>query len=121
MGDKSTLRPWYVHLPREADGGCRLIRTEKGRTHGAYHGTEIAYTVGLRDDEADKDNAALIVRAVNRDHLFGELVEALETLLSETVTMVTKHFAQTRPGMIEDVPSITAARAVLAKVEAPHA
>ena len=78
MPDNHTPTPWYAWLPKGVSTGCRTIRTVEGRTHGGYSGTEIAGTVGRMDDDVDKANAALIVRAVNRDHLFGELVEALD-------------------------------------------
>ena len=45
----------------------------------------------------------------------AELVEALDTLLGETIKVLTKHFAQPRHDMIEDVPSIAKARDALAK------
>lgn len=55
-----TPGPYYVHLPRRCVGGCRTIRTAKGRMHGTYGGTEIAWTAGLRNDAEDKANAELL-------------------------------------------------------------
>ena len=66
-----TPGPYYVHLPGGADAGCRTIRTEEGRTHGGYNGTEVAYTPGLRNDDVDKANAHLFAAA-------PQLLEALE-------------------------------------------
>ena len=63
-----TPTPWYWWLPRDCDGGCRTIRTEKGRTHGGYRGTEIASTFGLSDDDEDKANADLMIACVNAFH-----------------------------------------------------
>jgi hypothetical protein len=71
-----TPGPWYVWLPRGSDAGCRTIRTEKGRTHGGYHGTELATTNGLSDDAEDAANARLMAAA-------PELLAALENLLRE--------------------------------------
>lgn len=66
----------------------------------------VAYLRRLEPLQAERDR----LKALN-----AELVEALEMLLDETVTVLTKHFAQPRHDMIEDVPSIAKARAVLAK------
>ena len=77
MADKHTPTPWYAWLPKGVSAGCRTIRTVEGRTHGGYSGTEVACTVGRMDDDVDKANAALIVRAVNHHE---ELVEALKEL-----------------------------------------
>ena len=68
-----TPGPWYSWLPRDCDGGCRTIRTEKGRAHGTYYGTELASTHGLANDEEDKANARLIAAAPG-------LLEALKAL-----------------------------------------
>ena len=67
----ATPGPWYAWLPLGADEGCREIRTEEGRTHGGYHGTTVAHTVGLNDDGIDKANASRLAAA-------PELLEALE-------------------------------------------
>ena len=68
-----TPGPYYVHLPGGADAGCRTIRTEEGRTHGGYNGTEVAYTPGLHNDDVDKANAHLFAAA-------PQLLEALEAV-----------------------------------------
>lgn len=70
-----TPGPWYSWLPRDCDGGCRTIRTEKGRAHGTYYGTELASTHGLANDEEDKANARLIAAA-------PDLLEALESTIT---------------------------------------
>lgn len=63
-----TPTPWYSWLPKDCDGGCRTIRTEKGRSHGTYRGTEIASTFGLMDDSEDKANGDRIAATVNFFH-----------------------------------------------------
>lgn len=64
-----TPGPYYVHLPRGSSGGCRTIRTEKGRMHGTYGGTEIATTHGLANDAEDAANARLIAAAPDLLHV----------------------------------------------------
>lgn len=71
-----TPGPWFVYLPKGVSGGCREIRTEKGRTHGTYRGTAIASTHGLSDDYQDEANA-LVMAAAPR------LLEALKRLCDE--------------------------------------
>ena len=77
-----TPGPYYVWLPRSSGQGCRAIRTEKGRTHGTYRGTEIAYTVGLSNDAVDKANANLLAAswetAAERDRLVTLLAKVLD-------------------------------------------
>jgi len=72
-----TPGPWYASLPRQCSSGCRRIRTEKGRRHGGYFGTELAHTDGLADDDEDKANARLIAAA-------PDLLSALRGLISAT-------------------------------------
>ncbi len=72
-----TPGPYYVHLPRPAGIGCRTIRTEKGRMHGTYGGTEIAHTVGLANDAVDKANAELLAAAPAMKSLISLWLERL--------------------------------------------
>ena len=68
--------------------------------------------MGRMDDDVDKDNAALIVRAVNRDHLFGELVKLLQEIMHSRAA---DYAEANHPGWFAD------ATALLAKVkEAGH-
>ena len=102
MGDKHTptllkLKPLVDQIGIHADG---------------YGFIAFVPTTGPNPDrnKRQKVYAALIVRAVNRDHLFGELVEALERALP----MVGAPHDYT----IGDVwQAQEQARAVLAKVE----
>ena len=83
---KHTPGPWYVHLPRDAAGGCRTIRSQDGRSQGVYRGTEIASTWGLSDDEEDKANAVLLASApdlLKRCDTFAAQNEALREALED--------------------------------------
>ena len=60
------------------------------------------------EPKASEANARLITAA-------PDLLAALENLLSETVSVLTTNFANPRHDMIEDVPSIKAARVAIAK------
>ena len=89
----ATPGPWLI---RPENPETVEIPGNGGRVFAAYGGTEA--------------NAQLIATA-------PELLKALEILLSETVTALTKHFAQPRHDMIEDVPSVARARAAIAKAK----
>ena len=111
MTDKHTPTPWFVN------SGMRPPRIYAV----ADHTITICDMAGWHVEHwAERDaNTALIVRAVNRDHLFGELVTALEALLDETVDALVSTFGDGPPGdKLADEPVIRRARAVLAKVEA---
>ena len=71
MGDKSTPTPWKVFTTPD---GTKVVGI------GELTGEGVADAgFGIwRDGAEAMANAALIVKAVNRDHLFDELVEALE-------------------------------------------
>ena len=68
MGDKNAPTPWFERGWSHSGDGVPIF---SGR------GLRVAVAVYLGGTEQAKTNAALIVRAVNHDHLFGELVEAL--------------------------------------------
>lgn len=83
---------------------------------------KLNHATGEGHDEECKANAALIVRAVNRDHLFGELVEALETTRREMKIAYTHVSPTMQPGIYDNLRSaIAQADTVLAKVEATDA
>ena len=105
MGDKSTPTPWnYIR-------GDSLLSVKA-------NGEEIA-SVGNapyweRFTSTHEANAALIVRAVNRDHLFGELVEAVEEIAKGAGAFDMDHH-QHAMNVIEEAKAT--ARAILAKVK----
>ncbi len=72
-----TPGPRYYWLPRGVDEGCREIRTEKGRTHGGYHGNILAATYGLSNNEEDEANARLIAAA---DEIGAKVAERFPSL-----------------------------------------
>ncbi len=83
--DKATPRPWGISkrkVPCEKQTeGDRLIFSRKTKEH-------VSETFQYRNDEhTDAEtsiaNADLIVKAVNRDHLFNPLVDALEKAVDQ--------------------------------------
>ena len=72
MADKHTPTPWKFDNTR----GCRSIKGGKIGSSKQARYTEVACTVGLSNDDRDRANAELIVRAVNAH---DSLVAALET------------------------------------------
>jgi len=81
MGEiKHTPTPWYI-LGEDELAGVEFVEISSGELGTSSHrtiGWIGCHHDGLRDE--DDINAALIVRAVNRDALFDEMVEALEPL-----------------------------------------
>ena len=75
--DKATPRPWAVEDAKAAS----LIRDSQGFMIASTH--DDARIGGGPNRETRLANAALIVRAVNRDHLFDEMVDALEEIARE--------------------------------------
>jgi hypothetical protein len=65
--------PW-VYIDKHSPYG------EAEVTHGVIQGDGEHLAVMVTDTPDGKANAAFIVRAVNRDHLFDELVEALRAV-----------------------------------------
>ena len=109
MPDKSTPTPWKaVDLPHEKlviHDAIGVVATISGR-----------FIDGKRCDVA---NAALIVRAVNRDHLFGELVEALTGIAELQDDKCQTASAEMLYALLSI--KVGAARTILAKVkEAGH-
>ena len=66
-------------LPPNTEG-CRAIQGPKSGTHKQAQHTEIAYTVGLSNDETDQDNATRLVHCWN---CHDDLLAALERLNTE--------------------------------------
>ncbi len=106
MADKSTPTPWILG----SDGIKPAEKTPFWPTIAVM--CEPGFTAMI-PAETQEANAALIVRAVNRDHLFGELVEALEDIAAHW------NGSETQTAMSDAcLHNVEIARAALAKVEA---
>lgn len=112
MGDKSTPTPWRPISYSSVVGASVVAQPDP---------KENSVTVAMipgPDRATAESNAALIVHAVNRDHLFGELVEALEGMLGELHDGVTPLLHIGKPGAFDICTRrIAKARAVLSKVK----
>ena len=81
MADESTPRPWIASDDLNSGGGCNIFLVSHP-TIRVCHTAAVNSPVMLKKhapikpDEAAA-NAALIVRAVNRDHLFSELTRLI--------------------------------------------
>ena len=83
----ATKRPWIIkdiYNIFRADGR-RLVCTT-----GGYSSNVNAEAV----DDENRANAALIVRAVNRDHLFDEAVECLDSIATMLNFMANGHIKE---------------------------
>ena len=120
--DKTYPTPWSIS-PHSAYGNvdicCAGVNGEAGKG-----GWFMSLSHGLKNDDPQEmfddfnRQVARIISAVNRDHLFGELVETLAALLDETVDALRSTFGDGPPGdKLEDEPVIRNARALLAKVK----
>ena len=123
MADKHTPPPWRFedgqpndHGP-DGGGGFTILMGQRQRTGSGRFIHIIGYAADVYREDGEwseaEANAAVIVRAVNRDHLFGELVEALEEI---------SHYSAASLRLGENLNAIDRiVRAVLAKVEASDA
>lgn len=121
MPDKSTLTPWHVGSLSPTE--WRYILAEDYTEIAAVAEWDEAGNIirHMQTEAKAKANAALIVRAVNRDHLFGELVEALTELrdaIPEPPPVLKTEFPAETNRLIA---ARDKARTVLAKVEASDA
>ena len=113
MPDKSTPTPWIVS--ETAKDGWQLAA---GHYINGADGEHVAYAARSPED------AALIVRAVNRDHLFGELVEALKVsdlMIAELVDWFTVDPDHKVSVAANAEVTRRVIRALIAKVEASDA
>lgn len=123
--DKATPRPWVLGGPVESKGYGRYqvtLYADKRPSNSEFSKRPvIAYLQmcdehwspidGIREDQDMQANAELIVKAVNRDHLFDELVEKLEQVKKEWVSDVAFFQTEMSPSdtfIVKEVESLIA-------------
>ncbi len=116
-----TPTPWVA----DNDLGCKAIKGNKGGTHKQAQYTEIAWTVGLANEEKDRANAARIVACVNacagiNPEAVPDLIAALQHGLGAAKKAEQAHDIISHVDAKHGLHNWTnAARAALAKAKLP--
>jgi len=114
LAEAATPGPWKFD---DDAMGCRAIKGGKSGSHKQAQYTEIAYTVGLSNDERDRANAAYIA-ACSPDRILNllDVVEASKHLryCTEVLLQGTPHAGHTEA----TAKAVEALRTALAALEA---